>query len=181
MSLISRMVRHARLSARALHHGKGQTPPFMIVFINSICNLTCEHCFYVRLRQNGRTVNDADSDVRGRARTAPVAEPSRRRRKRACANRPGGVAIEFTIINGLNSCGPAGEAPPHRLHVEDPILLLLTLALHSLLSFLGLLLYSPDSSSFSAISLFWSAVRFHGIQLSTSLGTLPPASAHACR
>jgi MoaA/NifB/PqqE/SkfB family radical SAM enzyme len=22
------------------------TPPFMIIFINSICNLTCEHCFY---------------------------------------------------------------------------------------------------------------------------------------
>jgi MoaA/NifB/PqqE/SkfB family radical SAM enzyme len=24
------------------------TPPFMILFINSICNLTCEHCFYWR-------------------------------------------------------------------------------------------------------------------------------------
>jgi len=47
-SLISRFVRHARLSARALSHHEGQTPPFLIVFINSICNLTCEHCFYWR-------------------------------------------------------------------------------------------------------------------------------------
>ncbi len=31
---------------RAVSHKKKQTPPFMIVFINSICNLTCEHCFY---------------------------------------------------------------------------------------------------------------------------------------
>ena len=42
----SRVARHGRLTYRALVHGKGQTPPFMIVFINSICNLTCEHCFY---------------------------------------------------------------------------------------------------------------------------------------
>jgi AdoMet-dependent heme synthase len=27
-------------------HRPGRTPPFLIVFINSICNLTCEHCFY---------------------------------------------------------------------------------------------------------------------------------------
>ncbi|MEP7131763.1 MAG: radical SAM protein [Acidobacteriota bacterium] len=32
----------------ALHHQKRQTPPFLIVFMNSICNLTCEHCFYWR-------------------------------------------------------------------------------------------------------------------------------------
>jgi MoaA/NifB/PqqE/SkfB family radical SAM enzyme len=47
-SLTSRIVRHARLSARAKSHSAGQTPPFLIVFINSICNLTCEHCFYWR-------------------------------------------------------------------------------------------------------------------------------------
>src|SRR5579864_5059156 len=41
-----RITRHARLTWRAAHHEKRQTPPFMIVFINSICNLTCEHCFY---------------------------------------------------------------------------------------------------------------------------------------
>ena len=30
----------------AIRRHERQTPPFMIVFINSICNLTCEHCFY---------------------------------------------------------------------------------------------------------------------------------------
>lgn len=46
MSVTSRIIRHAKLSYTALNHRKHQTPPFMIVFINSICNLTCEHCFY---------------------------------------------------------------------------------------------------------------------------------------
>lgn len=45
---VARIARHARLSWRALRRNRGQTPPFMIVFINSICNLTCEHCFYWR-------------------------------------------------------------------------------------------------------------------------------------
>src|SRR5438132_4402827 len=48
MSLISRIARHARITGKALYHRKRQTPPLMIVFINSICNLTCEHCFYWR-------------------------------------------------------------------------------------------------------------------------------------
>src|SRR5689334_25178375 len=48
MSLISRVVRHSRLSREAMEHRARHTPPFMIVFINSICNLTCEHCFYWR-------------------------------------------------------------------------------------------------------------------------------------
>ncbi len=46
MSIASRMQRHGRLSLRARQHRDGETPPFLIVFINSICNLTCEHCFY---------------------------------------------------------------------------------------------------------------------------------------
>ena len=46
MSLTTRVIRHGRLSMKALNHRERQTPPFMIVFINSICNLTCEHCFY---------------------------------------------------------------------------------------------------------------------------------------
>ncbi|MCA1580253.1 MAG: radical SAM protein [Acidobacteria bacterium] len=44
----SRLARHVRLSRMALHHRKRQAPPFLIVFMNSICNLTCEHCFYWR-------------------------------------------------------------------------------------------------------------------------------------
>lgn len=46
MSLVSRIERHTRLSLGAVKHRPGKTPPFMIIFINSICNLTCEHCFY---------------------------------------------------------------------------------------------------------------------------------------
>src|ERR671937_1748461 len=48
MSIMSRVSRHTKLSLKAIGHQKRQTPPFMIVFINSICNLTCEHCFYWR-------------------------------------------------------------------------------------------------------------------------------------
>ena len=45
----ARALRHGRLSTRATTgHRPGRTPPFMVVFINSICNLTCEHCFYWR-------------------------------------------------------------------------------------------------------------------------------------
>jgi len=46
IGFLSRTARHARLSWRALGYGEIQPPPFLIVFINSICNLTCEHCFY---------------------------------------------------------------------------------------------------------------------------------------
>ncbi|HEX6127000.1 MAG TPA: radical SAM protein [Pyrinomonadaceae bacterium] len=46
MSIVERIGRHTRLSLEAVRHRQRQTPPFMIVFINSICNLTCEHCFY---------------------------------------------------------------------------------------------------------------------------------------
>ncbi len=48
MNFLSRFGRHAKLTARARSHQAGETPPFLIVFINSICNLTCEHCFYWR-------------------------------------------------------------------------------------------------------------------------------------
>lgn len=48
ISLMSRIERHVRLSSTAKLHRKGQTPPFMIIFINSVCNLKCEHCFYWR-------------------------------------------------------------------------------------------------------------------------------------
>jgi MoaA/NifB/PqqE/SkfB family radical SAM enzyme len=46
MSLLNRINRHTKLSIKAAKHRQWQTPPFMIIFINSICNLTCEHCFY---------------------------------------------------------------------------------------------------------------------------------------
>src|SRR5437588_13123239 len=48
VSFSSRLARHVRLTAGAARHRQHQTPPFLILFINSICNLTCEHCFYWR-------------------------------------------------------------------------------------------------------------------------------------
>ena len=48
MTLSSRLLRHGRLTWRAVAPGPRRTPPFLILFINSICNLTCEHCFYWR-------------------------------------------------------------------------------------------------------------------------------------
>ena len=39
-------MRHLKMSKRSLSYKPKQTPPFLVVFINSICNLTCEHCFY---------------------------------------------------------------------------------------------------------------------------------------
>jgi MoaA/NifB/PqqE/SkfB family radical SAM enzyme len=46
MSVANRVLRHARLSWGASRHTPTRTPPFLIFFINSICNLKCEHCFY---------------------------------------------------------------------------------------------------------------------------------------
>lgn len=46
MSIAQRTLRHARLTREAARHTPRRTPPFLIFFINSICNLKCEHCFY---------------------------------------------------------------------------------------------------------------------------------------
>ena len=43
---LTRLSRHIRLSKVASGTVPEQTPPFLILFINSICNLKCEHCFY---------------------------------------------------------------------------------------------------------------------------------------
>jgi len=45
-SFPQRLRRHLRLSRQARATQPADTPPFLILFINSICNLTCEHCFY---------------------------------------------------------------------------------------------------------------------------------------
>ena len=44
MSLAARVARHARLSAAV--HARRPSPPFLVLFINSTCNMRCEHCFY---------------------------------------------------------------------------------------------------------------------------------------
>ena len=46
MNTAERIVRHGKLTWKNLGFPSLATPPFLILFINSICNLTCEHCFY---------------------------------------------------------------------------------------------------------------------------------------
>jgi MoaA/NifB/PqqE/SkfB family radical SAM enzyme len=49
MDAISRALRHLRLVRRTYAPlDRPGTPPFLILFINSTCNQTCEHCFYWR-------------------------------------------------------------------------------------------------------------------------------------
>jgi len=48
VSVFTRILRHGRLSLTALRHRQGRTPPFLTLYMNSICNLTCEHCYYWR-------------------------------------------------------------------------------------------------------------------------------------
>jgi MoaA/NifB/PqqE/SkfB family radical SAM enzyme len=46
MNPATRAVRHARITWS--NYQKLPSPPFLILFINSICNQKCEHCFYWR-------------------------------------------------------------------------------------------------------------------------------------
>jgi MoaA/NifB/PqqE/SkfB family radical SAM enzyme len=44
MKLVDRIIRHARITWQ--NYQNLTSPPFLILFINSICNMKCEHCFY---------------------------------------------------------------------------------------------------------------------------------------
>src|SRR3984893_17513263 len=44
MRITDRVLRHARITKQNYEHLP--SPPFLILFINSICNQKCEHCFY---------------------------------------------------------------------------------------------------------------------------------------
>jgi len=46
MDSLSRITRHTRITWRNRQYESG--PPFLILFINSICNQKCDHCFYWR-------------------------------------------------------------------------------------------------------------------------------------
>ena len=46
MNTINRINRHIRLSRQS--YERPTSPPFLVLFINSICNMKCEHCFYWR-------------------------------------------------------------------------------------------------------------------------------------
>jgi MoaA/NifB/PqqE/SkfB family radical SAM enzyme len=44
MNFVDRVARHARLTSKV--YEDLPSPPFLVLFINSICNMKCEHCFY---------------------------------------------------------------------------------------------------------------------------------------
>jgi MoaA/NifB/PqqE/SkfB family radical SAM enzyme len=45
-NLTKRAAKHLRLQWKNLSLPEAPSPPFVILFINSICNMKCEHCFY---------------------------------------------------------------------------------------------------------------------------------------
>ena len=45
-SLFGRLAKYARISWENLSIPDVPSPPFLILFINSTCNMKCEHCFY---------------------------------------------------------------------------------------------------------------------------------------
>lgn len=44
--LVERIAKHVRINWQNLSVPDVPSPPFLILFINSICNMKCEHCFY---------------------------------------------------------------------------------------------------------------------------------------
>ncbi len=44
--LTPRIAKHARINWQNLSIPQVPSPPFLILFINSLCNMKCEHCFY---------------------------------------------------------------------------------------------------------------------------------------
>lgn len=44
INILQRATRHARITWQ--NYRRLPSPPFLILFINSICNMKCEHCFY---------------------------------------------------------------------------------------------------------------------------------------
>jgi MoaA/NifB/PqqE/SkfB family radical SAM enzyme len=44
MNVLERAVRHTRLTLAS--YQQQPSPPFLVLFVNSICNMKCEHCFY---------------------------------------------------------------------------------------------------------------------------------------
>ncbi|HEX6309683.1 MAG TPA: radical SAM protein, partial [Longimicrobiales bacterium] len=46
MKTAERIRRHARITMK--NYGELPSPPFLVLFINSVCNMKCDHCFYWR-------------------------------------------------------------------------------------------------------------------------------------
>ncbi|MGE5140647.1 MAG: radical SAM/SPASM domain-containing protein [Rudaea sp.] len=68
MNTLDRLKRHARITMQ--NYEEATSPPFLVLFVNSICNMKCEHCFYWRsLNQRDDMTKDeifALSDSLGR-------------------------------------------------------------------------------------------------------------------
>jgi molybdenum cofactor biosynthesis enzyme MoaA len=45
-TVFERVQKHVRINWQNLGVPEVSSPPFLILFINSICNMKCEHCFY---------------------------------------------------------------------------------------------------------------------------------------
>ncbi len=114
--LTERLAKHARINWNNLAIPEVPSPPFLILFINSLCNMKCEHCFY------WQQLNQQDgSDVRGdrRAFGGPRAhrepEPVRRRalsakgiRRRSAGSSSGATASRRSTFP------PTGTSPSRR-------------------------------------------------------------------
>ncbi|MGH0028594.1 MAG: radical SAM/SPASM domain-containing protein [Myxococcota bacterium] len=61
-SLATRVAKHARINWQNLA-AEAPSPPFLILFINSICNMKCDHCFYWQ-RLNQRSDMSLDEFVK---------------------------------------------------------------------------------------------------------------------
>jgi MoaA/NifB/PqqE/SkfB family radical SAM enzyme len=46
MKFVDRVTRHVRITKKSFE--ELPSPPFLVLFINSICNMKCDHCFYWR-------------------------------------------------------------------------------------------------------------------------------------
>jgi len=46
VNFFKRIIRHMSITSK--NYGEPSTPPFLTLFINSICNMKCAHCFYWR-------------------------------------------------------------------------------------------------------------------------------------
>lgn len=71
--MFERVAKHLRLNWQNLAIPEVPSPPFLVLFINSICNMKCEHCFYwKRLNQRSDLTLDeivALSEELGRVET----------------------------------------------------------------------------------------------------------------
>ena len=68
MNTAERIRRHARITMK--NYGELPSPPFLVLFINSVCNMKCDHCmFWERIDNPGEEM--ALSDMETVARSIP--------------------------------------------------------------------------------------------------------------